>query len=181
MVDGDVPRRSADQDVEKEIEKFLDSAAAAAGGETKRTFDNISQKARQSLGLPPERSSVSADLSSTQNEAAEEGQGSESIYPETMSCRSAFDRAFYCNSLGGQITNVYRYGSTRDCKPNWSEFWFCMKLKSQDEASRRRKIRDWYIRKEAEIKLGPSSEDVWEVRKEPLSKAFDMDPDAESS
>lgn len=52
-----------------------------------------------------------------------------------------------------------------------------MKVRSQSDDSRRRKIKEWYIRKEAESKLGSSSEDIWEVRKEPLERAFDRNPD----
>jgi hypothetical protein len=54
----------------------------------------------------------------------------ESLLPTEMSCRQAFDSAFYCQSMGGQFNNLYRYGGVRSCSENWSDFWFCMKAKS---------------------------------------------------
>lgn len=182
LTDGNVPRHSADADIERELQSLL-SATRASGEETKRRFENVSQQARKSLGLPPKPSSFDGEDTAEPSPQALEDiaptipDDRQSIYPETMSCRDAFDRAFYCNSLGGQFTNVYRYGGTRDCKPNWNEFWFCMKLKSQDEDSRRRKIRAWYIEKEAKVKMGPNSEDIWDLRESPLERAFHKDPD----
>lgn len=55
----------------------------------------------------------------------------EELFPIDMSCRQAFDAAFYCQSMGGQFNNLYRYGGIRSCSENWNDFWFCMKLKSQ--------------------------------------------------
>jgi hypothetical protein len=60
----------------------------------------------------------------------------ESLLPTDMSCREAFDAAFYCQSLGGQFTNLYRYGGIRSCSENWSDFWFCMRMKSYHDAER---------------------------------------------
>lgn len=54
----------------------------------------------------------------------------EELLPEEMSCRTAFDAAFYCQSLGGQFNNLYRYGGIKSCSEHWSEFWFCMKMRS---------------------------------------------------
>jgi hypothetical protein len=52
------------------------------------------------------------------------------ILPIEMSCRQAFDAAFYCQSLGGQFNNLYRYGGIRSCSQHWNDFWFCMRMKS---------------------------------------------------
>jgi hypothetical protein len=54
----------------------------------------------------------------------------EDLLPTEMSCRQAFDAAFYCQSLGGQFNNLYRYGGIRSCSENWKDFWFCMRMKS---------------------------------------------------
>jgi hypothetical protein len=54
----------------------------------------------------------------------------EELLPTDMSCRQAFDAAFYCQSLGGQFNNLYRYGGIRSCSENWKDFWFCMRTKS---------------------------------------------------
>ncbi|KAE9970139.1 hypothetical protein BLS_005067 [Venturia inaequalis] len=98
-------------------------------------------------------------------------------FPTTMSCRDTFDRAFYCQSFGGQFNNVYRYGELKDCKIHWSEFWFCMRIKNKSKESKAELIQDWYRKREGKYKKGPSSEDVWSERKVRLERAFDMDPD----
>lgn len=99
-------------------------------------------------------------------------------FPDTMSCRQAFDDAFYCNSLGGQFNHVYRYGSVRSCSDNWSQFWFCMRTRSKSDESKREAIQEWYRKKEAKHRAGPNSEDIWEERSERVQRAFDWDPDA---
>lgn len=52
-----------------------------------------------------------------------------------------------------------------------------MKTKSMGDSERTAKIREFYKKKDAKYKVGPSSEDVWHVRTEPVDRAFDMDPD----
>ncbi|PGH06353.1 hypothetical protein AJ80_08187 [Polytolypa hystricis UAMH7299] len=100
----------------------------------------------------------------------------ESLYPTTMSCRQAFDHAFACQGLGGQWVNVYRYGELRMCSDQWSDFWFCMRTKSNYSDNERAKlISDRYRAKAVKYKTGPSSEDVWDVRTEPVRGAFDAD------
>ncbi|KAI9742501.1 MAG: hypothetical protein M1818_004035 [Claussenomyces sp. TS43310] len=92
----------------------------------------------------------------------------EDLLPAEMSCRQAFDSAFYCQSLGGQFNNLYRHGGIRNCSDHWNEFWFCMKTKSTGDEQRADMIRDYYRRKGLKYKLGPSSEDVWQVREKRL-------------
>jgi hypothetical protein len=90
-----------------------------------------------------------------------------------MSCRDAFDSAFYCNSLGGQFNNLYRYGTARTCSENWNDFWFCMRTrgygkKEKEEAiiaRYREKEKLKYRRQEGEdVGVQKSSEDVWRSR-----------------
>ncbi|KAL2002141.1 hypothetical protein VTN02DRAFT_591 [Thermoascus thermophilus] len=99
----------------------------------------------------------------------------ESLYPDTMSCRSAFDYAFFCQSFGGQFVNVYRYGELRSCSEHWENFWLCMKTKTYPDEERKKIIRDHYRKKAIKYKTGPSSEDVWELRTEPVKGAFQGD------
>lgn len=99
----------------------------------------------------------------------------DSLYSDTMSCRSAFDYAFFCQSLGGQWVNIYRYGELRSCSEHWNNFWLCMKTKAYPDEERKELIRDHYRKKAIKYKTGPSSEDVWEVRTEPLKDAFQGD------
>ncbi|RAO70544.1 uncharacterized protein BHQ10_006556 [Talaromyces amestolkiae] len=100
----------------------------------------------------------------------------DSLYPDTMSCRSAFDYAFFCQSFGGQWVNVYRYGELRSCSEHWENFWLCMKARGiKDDNTSKEMIRNHYRKKAIKYKTGPSSEDVWEVRMEPLKGAFSGD------
>ncbi|KJZ75098.1 hypothetical protein HIM_05584 [Hirsutella minnesotensis 3608] len=94
----------------------------------------------------------------------------ESMLPTEMSCQQAFDYAWSCNGMGGQLRSVYRYGSMRDCSQYWDDFWFCMRTKSYTGELKENMIREHYRKKEYQ-KYGPgkpSSEDVWESRTEKL-------------
>ncbi|KAJ5092706.1 hypothetical protein N7456_008567 [Penicillium angulare] len=99
----------------------------------------------------------------------------ESLYADTMSCRTAFDYAFFCQSFGGQFVNVYRYGELRSCSDHWDNFWLCMKTRGWSDELRRKTIRDHNRKKAIKYKTGPSSEDVWDVRLDPASGAFKGD------
>jgi len=106
----------------------------------------------------------------------------EELFPTDMSCRQAFDAAFYCQSMGGQFNNLYRYGGVRSCSENWNDFWFCMKLKSQAGPVKEDMVRSHYKQKAMKYKSGPSSEDVWKSRDVKLQpgEAF-SEPDIEYS
>ncbi|KAF7595159.1 hypothetical protein BBP40_007126 [Aspergillus hancockii] len=99
----------------------------------------------------------------------------ESLYPDTMSCRSAFDYAFFCQSFGGQFVNVYRYGELRSCSEHWDNFWLCMKTRTWSDGARKKAIGDHYRKKAIKYKTGPSSEDVWDLRTEPVRNACEGD------
>ncbi|RMZ78243.1 hypothetical protein DV737_g3971, partial [Chaetothyriales sp. CBS 132003] len=96
----------------------------------------------------------------------------DSLYPTSIHCRSAFDYAFFCQSFGGQFVNVYRYGSFRSCSNHWEDFWLCMRTRNWDEKDRTKAIKEHYRKKAVKYKTGPSSEDVWDVRTEPVKDAF---------
>jgi hypothetical protein len=99
------------------------------------------------------------------------------IYPSTLSCRAAFDAAFYCQSLGGQFTNLYRYGNMRDCSQTWKNFWFCMRTNRgyMSEEEREERVKEHYWNKDRKYREGPSSEDVWRLRESPVEGAFEGD------
>jgi hypothetical protein len=99
----------------------------------------------------------------------------DSLYPTEISCRSAFDYAFFCQSFGGQFVNVYRYGGFRKCSNHWEDFWICMRTRNWEEIERKKAIKDHYRKKAVKYKQGPSSEDVWSVRTEPVKDAFQGD------
>ncbi|KAL8893976.1 MAG: hypothetical protein Q9192_004739 [Flavoplaca navasiana] len=97
------------------------------------------------------------------------------LLPSTISCQSAFDSAFYCQSLGGQFNNVYRYGTLRDCREQWNQFWFCMKTNRGflGDEEREKRVREHYRLREMKYRLGPSSEDVWKQRTTMVEGAFE--------
>lgn len=99
----------------------------------------------------------------------------ESLYADEMSCRTAFDYAFFCQSFGGQFVNVYRYGELRSCSEHWDNFWLCMKTRSWSDDLRRKAIRAHNQKKAIKYKTGPSSEDIWDVRLDPVRDAFKGD------
>ncbi len=99
------------------------------------------------------------------------------LYPSSISCRAAFDTAFYCQSLGGQFNNLYRYGGMRSCSEQWSQFWFCMRTNRgyMGEEERERRVREHYRQRETKYRVGPSSEDVWRQRERRVEGAFEGD------
>ena len=96
----------------------------------------------------------------------------DSLYPSEIHARSAFDYAFFCQSFGGQFVNVYRYGSFRSCSNHWDDFWLGMRTRNWDDKDRVKAVKEHYRKKAIKYKTGPSSEDVWEVRSEPVKDAF---------
>jgi len=85
-----------------------------------------------------------------------------------MSCRAAFDSAFYCASLGGHFNDLYRYGQLRSCSDHWADFWFCMRTNNSYNGSdvKQRMVYERYREKELKVLSGPNSEEVW-VRRKP--------------
>ncbi|KAG7010131.1 hypothetical protein G7Y79_00001g004030 [Physcia stellaris] len=108
--------------------------------------------------IPPEPSSTSPTHSTAITPRT--------IYPATISCRAAFDSAFYCQSLGGQFNSLYRYGGMRSCSEHWGSFWFCMRTNRgfMGDEEKQKRVREHYWRKEEKYRQGPSSEDVWALR-----------------
>ncbi|GAB7354851.1 hypothetical protein MBLNU459_g5227t1 [Dothideomycetes sp. NU459] len=129
-------------------------------------------------GASPDPTSVSAPAAATADTPLDISPNA--LYPRTMSCRQAFDQAFYCQSLGGKFNDIYRYGELRSCSDNWSAFWFCMRVRTLGDNERQEAVRDYYEKREDRIKQerGGSSEDIWEMRTEPVKQAFWKDPDA---
>ncbi|EEH37579.1 hypothetical protein PAAG_07997 [Paracoccidioides lutzii Pb01] len=173
---------SRDEPAEAELQSFL------------RGFEDVNNNPRSSHSPPSSSSSSSTTLpptnlsstntpstlspSSTSNAETSETPSNispEFLYPTTMSCRSAFDYAFFCQSFGGQWVNVYRYGELRSCSEHWSDFWFCMRTRSYPDEEKAKMIADRYRKKAVKYKTGPSSEDVWDVRTEPVRDAFQGD------
>lgn len=95
--------------------------------------------------------------------------------PSTVSCRTIFDNAFHCQSLGGQWNSVYRHGTLRDCSPLWYDFWWCMRTNrgSMTEEERVRQVKKRYEEKERRLRGGNNSEEVWEERKVMVGRVWE--------
>jgi len=120
--------------------------------------------------IDPERTATAA--SAAAHTIANPEVERESFYASTMKCSQCFDLAYYCSSAGGQLNNVYRYGALRSCSDLWAQWRFCMRTKAMGEETKRKRIREFNREKAARYKIGRSSEDVWEVRTEPVENAF---------
>ncbi|KAF8967839.1 hypothetical protein BDZ97DRAFT_1801494 [Flammula alnicola] len=84
-------------------------------------------------------------------------------------CISVFDDYISCSVIRNQLKSLYRYGQRTNCDRKFEEFKFCLTLKvmhpeEQREAWIRRRAEWW-----ANRRLGKSSEDVWDVRDEPIA------------
>jgi hypothetical protein len=121
--------------------------------------------------LTPPSFSTPTSTSATTTNAANATQAEEEFdptLPRHMSCRAAFDSAFYCSSLGGHFNDIYRYGQLRSCSDHWNDFWFCMRTKNSYSGPdvKEKLVMERYAEKEKAIKEKPNSEDVW-VRRGP--------------
>ncbi|KAI9680293.1 MAG: hypothetical protein M1829_001179 [Trizodia sp. TS-e1964] len=168
-----VPNLTANQtkqaaDVEQHQPRKL-TRDEAAELELQEFLSSLSEETATPTSSPSHSSTEASESSPVPEDIA-----TSSLFPRTMSCRQAFDAAFYCQSLGGQFVNVYRYGGMRDCSTNWADFRFCIRVKSYGESERAKAVQAHYMRKAAKYKTGPSSEDVWQLRKEPLEGAFTL-------
>ncbi|KAK0366024.1 hypothetical protein LTR94_004631 [Friedmanniomyces endolithicus] len=102
------------------------------------------------------------------------------LYPRTMSCRQAFDHAFYCQSLGGKFNSLYRYGRLEGCSEQWGAFWFCMRIRTMGQGEgKEAAVRGYYAEREEKRRgeRGAGSEEVWGVRTRAVERAFQRDPD----
>jgi uncharacterized protein DUF3128 len=166
---------SRDELAEQELQSFLQELEA----DVKPSSSKYNRVPRQ----PPTKSSIP----STRNNDGEEPL-SEQLLPKTMSCRVAFDEAFYCNSFGGRFNDLYRYGNLRSCSENWDNFWFCMRTRGYSEKEKEAAIKEHYRKKEtmkyAKALGKESSEDVWKSREKKLEwgEAFNVPfPDFDGS
>jgi hypothetical protein len=167
------PHESRDSKADKELEALINSLSFP---------DPKSREAASKRSENPSPEQQSED-EATHSRILPDGSlniSREALYPRTMSCRHAFDQAYYCQSLGGKFKDIYRFGALQSCSEQWGAFWFCMRTKSFSPEERERQIRDHYAgREERRKKEFGSSEDVWEMRTKAVERAFQRDPDAE--
>jgi len=165
---------SREQQADKELESFLVSLESSTystdsnGQDHDRISSQFSSSSTTTSSNPP------ASPGRDPNDISPR-----SLYPRTMSCRQAFDQAFYCQSLGGKFNDIYRFGHLQSCSENWEAFWFCMRTKQYPDHEKQVKIAEYYeAREQRKMAEKGSSEAVWGLRTKPVEKAFWRDPDA---
>ncbi|KAF3918952.1 hypothetical protein ABW20_dc0107479 [Dactylellina cionopaga] len=142
--------------------------ATSAGTVPQKSRDDLAEEEFSAL-----LKTLHADDPSHKESAPPSKSFQDTLYPTSMSCREAFDELYYCYSLGGQFKNLYRYGTYRECSDKSSDFWFCMRTKMYGPNVKKEMIVKYHKEKDAvKYKKGPSSEDVWSVRTEPLTGQF---------
>lgn len=169
--------RSRDEQADAELSSFLAELASPGG----RQHGVHSSAGADAAGPSHTNASTALSTSTTSQPLPRAVSSDDDLtpYPTTMSCRAAFDSAFYCQSLGGQFNAIYRHGQLRSCAPLWSDFWFCMRLKSYGEEEKAEMISGRYREKEEKVRQGRNSEEVWVRRTvgEKVGRAFHLDPD----
>ena len=93
------------------------------------------------------------------------------LYPSSVSCQQFFELSFKCQSPGGQILHLYRYGTFRSCAQHWNNFWWCMRTNHSfalNEGDRAERVRRRYWEQDQRVRARKwgCSEDVWRQRKE---------------
>ncbi|EON66824.1 hypothetical protein W97_06226 [Coniosporium apollinis CBS 100218] len=169
--------RTRDEQADAELSSFL--AELASPGSRQHGVQSSGGADAAGPSHTNASTALSTSTSSQPPPKAESSNDDLTSYPTTMSCRAAFDSAFYCQSLGGQFNAIYRHGQLRSCAPLWSDFWFCMRLKSYSEEEKAEMVSGRYREKEEKVRQGRNSEEVWVRRTvgEKVGRAFHLDPD----
>ncbi|EMC96735.1 hypothetical protein BAUCODRAFT_34127 [Baudoinia panamericana UAMH 10762] len=157
-----------DQKADEELDAFLKSLEAPGFAPP-----TTQETARDGTPLPAKHERLMPDGSLNIHPMA--------LYPATMSCRQAFDQAFYCQSLGGKFNDLYRFGHLKDCSEQWGAFWFCMRTRTLPSQDKEGMIREYYRARDERRRNENkgNSEDIWELRTKPVERAFWKDPDAD--
>jgi len=83
-------------------------------------------------------------------------------------CLSVLENLMNCNIIGSQFRALYREGQSATCGPKLDEVKFCFSLRSLSPEEKREawinRRAEWWTQK----RLTKSSEDIWELRREPL-------------
>ncbi|KAL8815578.1 MAG: hypothetical protein Q9223_005297 [Gallowayella weberi] len=184
----DTPKPSAlSEEAPTDSAPALSSTASAVDGPTTHDNDNSSDAELQallsSLDTPATSNTHRQRVLPGQNGPTLSSAADSSknlitpsiLFTSTISCQSAFDSAYYCQSVGGQLNNIYRYGTFRDCSDHWKQFWFCMRTNRGflGDEERERRVREHYRLKETKYRVGPSSEDIWRPRTRMVEGAFE--------
>ena len=143
-----------------------DEVAEAESRSFLQSFEASSTPASNSLSTSTEHPNPSP-LSQSLDPSAPTPLTTAHTLPSSVSCRTIFDTAFHCQSLGGQWNSIYRHGSFRKCSELWYDFWWCMRTNRglMADEERATSVRKRYEAKEKQLREGPNSEDIWQERK----------------
>ncbi|KAK9254233.1 hypothetical protein V1507DRAFT_402272 [Lipomyces tetrasporus] len=164
---------SSDDDLDKTISEWIRNADAGSGQKEIIKNDPVLE----------DRIKNKSFFSQFQKPSAEESvepeifENPSDVFPREMSCTQQFDELVKCYSIGGQVRNVYRYGSIRDCNDRWAMFKFCIGTRLDSEEDKRKKIYEFYKRKMVEDLKSGSSENVWKARTQRRKPLFSNDED----
>lgn len=112
------------------------------------------------------------------------GVGRQDDVPAAITIISAFDDLLGCFAVGGQLKHYYRYGTYDRCDLQRKKFWFsirngafteCKKPvaeMSDRELAQHAHVQAFYQAWATEKSTKGTSEDVWDVRDEPLQNPF---------
>ncbi|PWN42948.1 hypothetical protein IE81DRAFT_277618, partial [Ceraceosorus guamensis] len=87
---------------------------------------------------------------------------------EMKKCYNVFDEWAACYALFPQLNSVYRYGGPKDCSTKFNDWKFCLTLKDLSAEQRRERWLRHRAEQVAKMRLEGSSEDFWEMRRDPL-------------
>ncbi|KAF7795413.1 hypothetical protein EIP86_006571 [Pleurotus ostreatoroseus] len=94
-----------------------------------------------------------------------------------MSCHGALTDGPATTVISSQVKSLYRHGHMAECNQKLEDFKFCMSSKSMHPEERRnvwiRRRAEWWARR----RMSGSSEDVWEMRTEPIQNFPPAYPD----
>ncbi|EGF82117.1 hypothetical protein BATDEDRAFT_86853 [Batrachochytrium dendrobatidis JAM81] len=79
-----------------------------------------------------------------------------------------FNDAQICYTMLPQLKSYYRYGTWKDCSPQWKEFRLCVSLQATPKKEKQEILRAHAKLKKLEKFQQRSSLDVWKLREQPL-------------
>ncbi|WBW71411.1 DUF3128 family, c22orf39-like protein [Schizosaccharomyces osmophilus] len=103
-----------------------------------------------------------------QNEQLKESMYLKSGYQEEpCSLQYYFDQMAMCLTVTSQIRHYYRYGDYNKCKGAFTDFKWCLSTKSKSPEEQQKMLQQRRLDQWVELREGPNSEDIWNVRTQP--------------
>ncbi|RKP14148.1 hypothetical protein BJ684DRAFT_15513 [Piptocephalis cylindrospora] len=109
------------------------------------------------------------DVEPSEEKIAQFADYEEARLEQRYSLTTAFDEMAFCFSFGRQARHLYRYGVRGDCSSTLSHFRFCLSLKAKSSEDARSAMVAQERERAYQAASGPSSQDVWSIRRQPPS------------